>query len=325
MNMKCCGQEVRGLLAWDDAQQTDHAYNLYACEKCGVIYKDDVWEDKGLRAIFLDGTMKEASPDEVWKESGLTAGMDDRLKHITLMSLKMAEVKYMDGSKRGYNLITMVAWVLRKIDAQPEKDAMLELFDIDELERRNRAMYASGKIDDLSMSIGYLNAEVEVSAEVRDKYVSDLLEKSGKAEAKLEFHPSKYLKDVDGVWMLASIVGKDLYYAELAKNDNRMDGKFIEHLMEACAVPFYLSHDGSRLFAAPLQIHEEDHGPLRRIAAREALEMTTVATLEHVIEKGSILLGIGDKCPYCGGPPDCNKGPCMEGLHKNHPLRNQDR
>lgn len=175
MNIKCCGQEAKLLLAWDDAQKTDHAYNLYACENCGIIYKEDVWNDKGLRAIYLDGRMKEASPDEVWRESGLISGMDDKLRYIALESLKVADVKYMDGSKQAFNLLTMVAWVLREIDAQPEKDALLRLFDIDELERRNREMYASGKIDDLSISIGYMDAEVEASAEVRDRYVSDLL------------------------------------------------------------------------------------------------------------------------------------------------------
>ena len=43
------------VVVWDDAQVTDHAYNLYVCKECGLICKVDVWEDKGIRWITLDG------------------------------------------------------------------------------------------------------------------------------------------------------------------------------------------------------------------------------------------------------------------------------
>ena len=175
MNIKCCGQEAKLLLAWDDAQQTDHAYNLYACEKCGTIYKEDVWNDKGLRAIFLDGKMHEASPDEVWMESGLTTGVDETWKSIIIMNLKMAELKYMNGSKEGLDLMLMVSWALRKIYEQKDRDDLLKKFDMDELKRRGVEAYKSGEIQELSMSIGYLNAEIEIMAGMIDKYISDLL------------------------------------------------------------------------------------------------------------------------------------------------------
>jgi len=40
--MKCCKENMTVLYCWDDSQLTDHAYNLYACEKCGKIIKEDV-------------------------------------------------------------------------------------------------------------------------------------------------------------------------------------------------------------------------------------------------------------------------------------------
>ncbi|MHA1795577.1 MAG: hypothetical protein ACTSUK_05660 [Promethearchaeota archaeon] len=56
--MKCkCGKKMKYIYGWDDAQETDHAYNLYACEYCGLLLKEDVWNDRGLRWIFLDGEM----------------------------------------------------------------------------------------------------------------------------------------------------------------------------------------------------------------------------------------------------------------------------
>ena len=42
---------------WDDAQETDHAYNVYACSDCGLLLKKDVWKDKGRRWIALDGSV----------------------------------------------------------------------------------------------------------------------------------------------------------------------------------------------------------------------------------------------------------------------------
>lgn len=50
-----CKNEMRLLFCWDDAQETDHAYNLWACESCGRIVKQDVWEDAGELWINLSG------------------------------------------------------------------------------------------------------------------------------------------------------------------------------------------------------------------------------------------------------------------------------
>jgi len=54
MNCKC-GKKMKLIFVWDDSQLTDHAYNIYACQDCGRIMKEDVWEDKGEIWIGLSG------------------------------------------------------------------------------------------------------------------------------------------------------------------------------------------------------------------------------------------------------------------------------
>jgi len=53
-----CGEEMKLKIVWDDAQATDHAFNIYLCDGCGMICKEDVWEDKGNRWINLKGELK---------------------------------------------------------------------------------------------------------------------------------------------------------------------------------------------------------------------------------------------------------------------------
>ena len=55
MECKDCKSKMKLVLVWDDAQMTDHAFNLFACEKCGLLCKEDVWEDEGKRWIALTG------------------------------------------------------------------------------------------------------------------------------------------------------------------------------------------------------------------------------------------------------------------------------
>ena len=52
-----CGEQMTFVHCWDDAQETDHAYNVYACSPCGLLLKIDVWKDKGRRWIALDGSV----------------------------------------------------------------------------------------------------------------------------------------------------------------------------------------------------------------------------------------------------------------------------
>ena len=52
-----CGKTMKGIFCWDNAQQTDmnHAFNVYACDACGRLMKQDVWEDVGEIWIGLAG------------------------------------------------------------------------------------------------------------------------------------------------------------------------------------------------------------------------------------------------------------------------------
>jgi len=52
-----CRAHMAFVLAWDDAQETDHAYNVFGCSTCGLLLKIDVWKDKGRRWIALDGSV----------------------------------------------------------------------------------------------------------------------------------------------------------------------------------------------------------------------------------------------------------------------------
>jgi len=179
-NFNCCNQTVRGLAAWDDAQLTDHAYNLSMCDKCGIIYKEDVWNDKGLRAIFLDGSMATSTTDAEWEESGLLKNLDGHLKSIVLDYLKLAEVKYAKRDERVFmTLFGAIRMVLRKLFDQPDHDRFLKMFDMDELASRGEEMHTSGRIDEHAKNCYlYIDTEAELTIQMCDKYVSDLLEKS---------------------------------------------------------------------------------------------------------------------------------------------------
>ena len=52
-----CQIEMKFIYCYDDAQVTDHAYNLYACTKCGTLFKDSIWEDACKIYIFPDGSI----------------------------------------------------------------------------------------------------------------------------------------------------------------------------------------------------------------------------------------------------------------------------
>jgi hypothetical protein len=57
---KCkCGTVMTLKAVWDNAQQkeVDHAFNLYLCEDCGMIMKEDVWHDAGELWVDLTGVV----------------------------------------------------------------------------------------------------------------------------------------------------------------------------------------------------------------------------------------------------------------------------
>jgi hypothetical protein len=54
--MQCeCDHAMKLVDVWDDAQETDHAFNLYLCDRCGAVLKHDVWNDAGKTWIHIDG------------------------------------------------------------------------------------------------------------------------------------------------------------------------------------------------------------------------------------------------------------------------------
>lgn len=51
MAAKCrCNTNLEFIYGWDNKRMR-HAYNLFACPNCGTIYKEDVWDDKGVIQI----------------------------------------------------------------------------------------------------------------------------------------------------------------------------------------------------------------------------------------------------------------------------------
>ncbi len=51
--MQCkCKEAMKLLFAWDDGEK--NAYNLYGCERCGRVCKENVWENKGVIWIDID-------------------------------------------------------------------------------------------------------------------------------------------------------------------------------------------------------------------------------------------------------------------------------
>ncbi len=53
--VKCkCGALMMLLFVWDDAQETDHCFNVFACDECGRVLYDSVWENARRLWIHLD-------------------------------------------------------------------------------------------------------------------------------------------------------------------------------------------------------------------------------------------------------------------------------
>lgn len=106
-----------------------------------------------------------------------------------------------------------------------------------------------------------------------------------------EFRPSQWLHTREQAWTLGAILGEDRVRDAIAKNLGLLDGELIERLVLRDTQSFWATGDRLRLFAAPLQIHQEEYGPLVQISLWEALCLTqSVPALESCQESGSILL-----------------------------------
>lgn len=49
--MKCCGYDMEFSLASDNPNK-GWAFNLYVCEECGMVVKEDVWSKSPIKHIF---------------------------------------------------------------------------------------------------------------------------------------------------------------------------------------------------------------------------------------------------------------------------------
>ena len=59
---KCAGK-MKGVCVWDNPDE-GHAYNLYQCQTCGAICKEDVWDDKGETWVLIDNIIMSLKKDE---------------------------------------------------------------------------------------------------------------------------------------------------------------------------------------------------------------------------------------------------------------------
>lgn len=128
-------------------------------------------------------------------------------------------------------------------------------------------------------------------AKVNPEYIFKRIKvKIAEEEKQVLFQPSKYLRDPGKIWTLKALAGERLFAKELDANYGVVDGDFIEQLMAKVDMPFYLSADRGYLFGAPLEIHEEEHGKLKKLSAKQALKLLSVPALERVVEQGSAKL-----------------------------------
>jgi len=177
-DIKCCKKRVKLVLAWDDAQETDHAYNLYLCEQCGTLYKDDLWNDKGLRALYLDGTLVKAGSDEEWEESGLLKGLEGEHRALVAHYLRLAQLKVaVCDDRHTITLFPVVRRVLRDLWNHERREELLARFDFDELYERNKERHESGESEERVKQCYFaIDAEVEMTAELSDELVKELVD-----------------------------------------------------------------------------------------------------------------------------------------------------
>jgi hypothetical protein len=55
-----CDEKMKLVFVWDNCDT--HAYNVYACEKCGMLCKVDVWENKGKIWTTIKGSVIREAP-----------------------------------------------------------------------------------------------------------------------------------------------------------------------------------------------------------------------------------------------------------------------
>lgn len=56
-----CNVKMEGIAAYDDCSK--YAFNVYLCDGCGSICKQDVWTGKGYTWVYVDNTVKREERD----------------------------------------------------------------------------------------------------------------------------------------------------------------------------------------------------------------------------------------------------------------------
>ena len=62
MKYKCtsCNEESEYMVLWDDPDK-GYAFNIYFCFYCGMIIKEDVWENKGILTIDIKNNINDGN------------------------------------------------------------------------------------------------------------------------------------------------------------------------------------------------------------------------------------------------------------------------
>jgi len=54
MPKNCCNESL-ALVSVYDAPESGYAYNLFVCQSCGTIIKEDVWSNSGTLTVKTNG------------------------------------------------------------------------------------------------------------------------------------------------------------------------------------------------------------------------------------------------------------------------------
>jgi hypothetical protein len=106
----------------------------------------------------------------------------------------------------------------------------------------------------------------------------------------VQFVPSDHISNPENIWKLKRFVEDADLSRMLGDNQFTIDAELIERVMDQCEMSFWLSKDKKQMFPTPFEIFEEEHGPLEKISARQALDLIPLPALEVSIERGSPII-----------------------------------
>lgn len=65
-----CGAPLDLKFVWDDDQLTDHAFNVFLCEECGLVVYESVAEDPCVVLIRKQGEIVRRAPPNAFELEG---------------------------------------------------------------------------------------------------------------------------------------------------------------------------------------------------------------------------------------------------------------